>query len=407
MDRRATALTALLCVTSLVGCRRSPTGEVKKAPTAAKVEKVPGEADLTTIHLVEEAERSLRIATAKVERRPVPRLRTYGGEVIVPPGRAVTVSAPLSGIVLPPSEGKPPVPGARVSKGQEVLRLQPLLSPEAQATLSTTRVEAQGQVDQAEKQLAQAKIQLDRAGRLHREGLGGSGALTDAQAQFNIAESALKAAIDRRDALDKTIRGIEGGTLDPLPILAEANGSIKGIHVLQGQAVNPGAMLFDIEALDRVWVRVPVYVGDRRELDSGAEAQVGDLTESPGQPTRPVRPVTDAPPSGDPLAATVHLFYELPNDDHAFWPGERVGVTVPLQSDEESLVLPRAALLYDFQGGTWVYEKIAPRTYSRRRVRLDRVVGDLAVLREGVTPGAEVVTSGAAELFGTEFGGAK
>jgi membrane fusion protein, heavy metal efflux system len=73
----------------------------------------------------------------------------------------------------------------------------------------------------------------------------------------------------------------------------------------------------------------------------------------------------------------------------------------------ESLVVPRAALLYDYQGGTWVYERKAPLTYARRRVRLDHLRGNLAVLLEGPKPGAEVVTLGAAELFGTEFGGAK
>src|SRR3954470_24000951 len=190
MDRRAAALAAMLCVwPTLAGCERPKAAEAKKAPAASKVEKLPGEADLTTIHLVEEAERNLRIATATVERKPVARVRTYGGEVIVPPGRAVTVSAPVSGTVLPPAGKRPPVPGAPVKKGQEVFRLQPLLSPEAQATLATTRVEAQGQVDQAEKGLAQAKIQLDRAGRLRREQLGGSGALADAQAQYDIAEA--------------------------------------------------------------------------------------------------------------------------------------------------------------------------------------------------------------------------
>jgi cobalt-zinc-cadmium efflux system membrane fusion protein len=408
MDRRAAALAAILCVLlSLEGCERPKTAEAKKTTAASKVEKLPGEADLTTIHLNEEAERNLRIATATVSRKPVARVRTYGGEVIVPPGRAVTVSAPLSGTLMPPTGGKPPKPGESVKKGQEVFRLQPLLSPEAQATLATTRVEAQGQVDQAEKGLAQARIQLERAGRLRREQLGGSGALADAQAQYDIAESTLKAATSRRDALDKAIKGIEGGTLEAQPILAEADGSIKGVHVMQGQVVNAGAMLFDIEALDRVWVRVPVYVGDRRVLDLKAEARVGDLTEVPGQSTRPARPMNDAPPSGDPLAATVHLFYEVSNDDHTFWPGQRVGVTVPFRGQDEGLVVPRAALLHDYHGGTWVYQKVAPRTYSRRRVRLDRIAGDLAVLLQGVEPGAEVVTSGAAELFGAEFGGAK
>ena len=298
MERRlATVAILLLAWPALNGCERPNEPESKKAAVPAKVEKVPGEADLTTVHLSEEAEGRLRIATSKVERRPVGRVRTYGGEVIVPPGHAVTVSAPFNGTVLPPARGKAPMPGATVKKGQEVFRLLPLLSPEAQATLATTRVEAQGQVDQAQKQLAQAKIQLDRAERLRRDNLGGSGALADAQAQYDIAESTLRAAVARRDALDKTIKGIEGGTLDPLSIAAEADGSIKGIHVMPGQAVAAGAMLFDVEELDPIWVRVPVYVGDRRDLDPAADAGVGDLAGVPGEAQKPARPV-DAPALG-------------------------------------------------------------------------------------------------------------
>ena len=153
---------------------------------------------------------------------------------------------------------------------------------------------------------------------------------------------------------------------------------------MQGQVVNAGAMLFDIEALDRVWVRVPVYVGDRRVLDLEAEARVGDLTEAPGRPTRPARPMNDAPPSGDPLAATVHLFYEVSNDDHAFWPGQRVGVTVPLpragRGPRRPLAPPCSTTITAAPGST---RRSAPRTYARRRVRLDRIAGDVAVLLDG------------------------
>jgi hypothetical protein len=40
-------------------------------------------------------------------------------------------------------------------------------------------------------------------------------------------------------------------------------------------------------------------------------------------------------------------------------------------------------------------------------VFVDRVVGDMAALTSGPKPGAKVVSEGAAELFGTEFGGSK
>jgi RND family efflux transporter MFP subunit len=405
MPSRLRAAASLIALIGLAGCEKPSAKEAAKPASPAKVEKVPGEADLTTVTLTPEAETRLKVATVPVERKDVPRARTLGGEVVVPPGRAIVVSAPLGGTLLAPDDGVP-APGTRVRKGQVVFRLLPMLSPEAQATMANALVDAMGAVEQAEKQLAQAKIMLDRAERLYHDNLGGQGALTDAQAQYDIANSTLQAAMARRDALDKTIAGIEGGTLDPLPIQAEADGSIKGVHVLPGQAVAAGALLFDIEELDPIWVRVPVYVGDRRVLDLKADSQVGNLVASPDDPEKVAKPV-DAPPSGDPLAATVHLFYEVPNADHTFWPGQRVGVTVPLRGQAEGLVVPRDAILYDYHGGTWVYVKAAPQTYDRRRVRVDYQAGDIAVLLEGPEPGAEVVTTGAAELFGTEFGGGK
>ena len=82
-------------------------------------------------------------------------------------------------------------------------------------------------------------------------------------------------------------------------------------------------------------------------------------------------------------------------------------MTLPLHGDEESLIVPLASLLRDIHGGAWVYEKTGDHTYARRRVLVDRVVGDLAVLASGPKPGAKVVTDGAAEIFGTEFGGGK
>lgn len=60
--------------------------------------------------------------------------------------------------------------------------------------------------------------------------------------------------------------------------------------------------------------------------------------------------------------------------------------------------------MHDVTGGSWVYERVAPSIYVRRRVEVDRVVDDRAVLGSGVMEGANVVVTGAAELFGTEFG---
>jgi multidrug efflux pump subunit AcrA (membrane-fusion protein) len=152
-----------------------------------------------------------------------------------------------------------------------------------------------------------------------------------------------------------------------------------------------------------LWVKVPVYVGDLDAIDGKKEGSVGRLDGRPDATIRLAKPV-EAPPSANPLASTVDIFFEVENSDQKLVPGQRVGVTVPLKTEENYLVVPYAAVLYDINGGTWVYESHGERTYSFRRIQISRVVGDRAVLESGPKEGTLVVTDGAAELFGTEFG---
>jgi multidrug efflux pump subunit AcrA (membrane-fusion protein) len=98
------------------------------------------------------------------------------------------------------------------------------------------------------------------------------------------------------------------------------------------------------------------------------------------------------------------LFYELDNADGKRRPGEKVSVRVPLQGETESSVVPASAVLYDIHGGTWVYENTAPQTFTRRRIEVRLVSDGDAILARGPAPGAKIVTAGAAELFGVEFG---
>ncbi|MEZ4585474.1 MAG: hypothetical protein R2909_03620 [Gemmatimonadales bacterium] len=162
-----------------------------------------------------------------------------------------------------------------------------------------------------------------------------------------------------------------------------------------------GTALLELVAVDRLWVRVPLYAGDRRQVAPGEAALVTALGEGAGTPVR-ATPVT-GPPAADPGSASVDLFYALAAG--GFRPGERVTVALPLAGRADSTpTVPLSAIVYDAQGGTWVYERIdslqlraAPggRGPDRRRARRPRARPALGTL---------VVSVGAAELFGTEFG---
>src|SRR5690348_7859990 len=83
------------------------------APTLpATVPKPFKEDQAPTVTLTAEAATRLELAFGEVVRKPVRRQRSYGGEVVVPPGRSVIVSAPLAGkLVL---SGEAPYAGETV-----------------------------------------------------------------------------------------------------------------------------------------------------------------------------------------------------------------------------------------------------------------------------------------------------
>lgn len=69
-----------------------------------------------------------------------------------------------------------------------------------------------------------------------------------------------------------------------------------------------------------------------------------------------------------------------------------------------SLVIPYAAVMYDVDGATWVYVNPEPLVYVRHQIVVNLIAGDQAMLSSGPPVGTTVVTRGAAELFGVEFG---
>jgi hypothetical protein len=67
-------------------------------------------------------------------------------------------------------------------------------------------------------------------------------------------------------------------------------------------------------------------------------------------------------------------------------------------------VAPYAAVIYDIKGETLVYTQKEPLVFVRHPVTVDRIAGNDAFLLDGPEPGTAVVTVGASELFGIEFG---
>ena len=78
--------------------------------------------------------------------------------------------------------------------------------------------------------------------------------------------------------------------------------------------------------------------------------------------------------------------------------------TEPVQAAPGGTVIPTTAVIYSPDGAAWTYVAVGPRSYLRHAIVVDRVAGTEAFLSSGPAAGTPVVTIGAPELLGTEYG---
>ena len=232
------------------------------------------------------------------------------------------------------------------------------------AQIAAAQAAADGDVARTTAQLRLAAIARDRAAALVREEAGSIRGRDEADAALAAARAAADVAREQRRQLG------------------------PAVATMAGQPV--------------LWVRVPVFGSDVGAVARDRPVMVrplGDAT-APPQSARPV----SAPPSANATAGTVDLFYALDNRARAWRVGQRVAVALPMAGVAEGLTVPTTAIVRDINGGEWVYRKTGANTYLRQRIEVAGVSGNTALLARGLDRGAEVVTDGTAELFGTEFG---
>ena len=85
---------------------------------------------------------------------------------------------------------------------------------------------------------------------------------------------------------------------------------------------------------------------------------------------------------------------------------KRLGVeTTKVRSDGGRAVIPYAAVLYDPNGETWTYTNPKPLVFEREDISVARFDGNSAILSKGPPIGTAIVTVGATEIWGVEYGG--
>ena len=94
---------------------------------------------------------------------------------------------------------------------------------------------------------------------------------------------------------------------------------------------------------------------------------------------------------------TIDLKAVFPNDDLSLWPGQFGEVSLTLSTEKDATVVPSAAVQTG-QNGTFVFVIKSDSTAEVRPVKVERVLQNESVIKEGLTAGELVVVDGQLRL---------
>jgi membrane fusion protein, heavy metal efflux system len=378
---------ALLASLGVLLACGEPAAPAPTAPAAVH----PREQDLGIVELDPDALVHLGIERGEISAQPSPRTRRVAGTVVVPPGAALTVAAPVAGSLR--AGDRPLRVGAEVERGDVLLRLVPLAPVDRDL-----RAQSRRQSDASKARLAVARARLERTRKLLEQRGASQRALEEAQGELDtaIAEDAAASARERmlkRSPLDADA---------VLPLGAPQPGIVRTIGAAIGQSVAAGTVLFEVVDTHGLWVRTPVLPSELDQLDATAPVRIARLGARSGDGD--LASAVAAPPSADPTSATVDVFYALDAAAARFRPGERVQVELVYDEPSASASVPASAVVRDFDGGAWVYACVDEHRFRRARIEVLRQHEGRAVIGRGPAVGTCVVTVGALELLGIELG---
>lgn len=397
------SLTILICLylvlVGLTGCQSSHDKAAQKSEPAAKILNPTEESRLTTVVLTSQANQRLGIETIRVQQRQIGKSIQLHGDVLAVPGFTATVSTPWTGRLIALMPHNKMVAGSQVRQGQGIFKI-------VQLPNDATGLGAQQDIEVKRRLLETVDAKVRRLESLAVDQNTSIRLVQEAQLERENAQASLNAAVSRSRFFKETDSRSDSPMYSSLVLKAPFQGVIQKVLAAPNQIIPAGSPLVEISRHDPVWIRVPVYAGDVTSINMGQEAHVQSLGDGTGASYRTARFVP-GPPTADPQAVATDLYYELSNHDNFLQVGQKVNVTLTQKNNESGLSVPTAAIIYDIDGGTWIYKKTAPQTYTRQRVAISRIVNQSALIERGIQNGDEIVRTGAAELYGIEFGPGK
>lgn len=212
---------------------------------------------------------------------------------------------------------------------------------------------------------------------------------------------------------------IEGTKLKRLTLIEEARKrldlqtaivreeSVMRTRKVGAEVVAPTGTQVSANSPDTALVRVVLTESDLSQVDRTQLAHILSLDDEDEDAEGIEAEADEGPGDDDSEDAATTLYFKINDPQHKLVPGQRVLIELALAGGGQRKIIPYTAVLYDPQGNTWTYTTAEPLVYVRHPITVDYIDGDTAFLTDGPQIGTAVVTVGAAELFGLEFGAGK
>jgi Cu(I)/Ag(I) efflux system membrane fusion protein len=184
-----------------------------------------------------------------------------------------------------------------------------------------------------------------------------------------------------------------GKAADSVPIRSTAEGYVTARNVVPGAAVQPGAPLFEVADLSKVWLLADVFEQDAARLHVGQKASL-ELGAYPGETfTGRVQLIY---PTLSASTRTLRVRLELANrggpGGMKLRPGMYGNVALDLPA-ASGLVIPAEALV-DTGEHQYVFVAKDQGHFEPRLVRVGGRSGDKVQIADGLSEGETVVTTG-------------
>jgi len=178
-----------------------------------------------------------------------------------------------------------------------------------------------------------------------------------------------------------------------ITFLATASGVVKEIKVEEGQYLNEGDALYQLENINKLWVEAELYPSELQYVKAGDRIAV----QVAGYNSTDEAIVTFLSPEYRANTQVTVLRATLNNPTSQWKPGMQAQVFLK-HSVSTSLAIPTDAVIHD-QQGTHVYIQTADNTFVPRMVKTGVENFDSVEIIEGLKEGEIVVVTGAYLLY--------